>query len=361
MFFCANRLTGQTIFQCGDLVNVIKMLDAEGISAIIRHQRLEIETLEGTKNHLLEKVSQLKGFLPQKESFQASIGNLPIVQDERDSMFRQLQDIAKARLEENSLDVAAQYCLYLLTSLAAIEKTNEELEETYIQTKFGQDLVKPVSSISYEIPAEMDRITESYASLKAELALAESHLDLARKANESMRRELDEARKRYEKMSSSIPSLVRQAEDDIAQVEDALRAKEEQYRSTSERLETRQIRATQRKELITELVAKLDSESLGLPDGRQQQMMSSLRSLLVAVNTDDAGTDVTMMSHARALVHLGNAQQPKPHTPEKPRGPARQSRPPLTPSDLPERARRVKTMLAKLSPKSPSNDDDLDI
>ena len=60
MFFCANRLTGQTIFQCGDLVNVIKMLDAEGISAIIRHQRLEIETLEGTQNSLAETVSQLK-------------------------------------------------------------------------------------------------------------------------------------------------------------------------------------------------------------------------------------------------------------------------------------------------------------
>ena len=354
-------ILSETRKQKVELINVIKMLDAEGISAIIRHQRLEIETLEGTKNHLLEKVSQLKGFPPQTESFQASINHLPTVREERDAMFRQLQDIAKERLEENSLDVSAQYCLYLLTSLAAIEKTNEELEETYIQTKFGEDLVKPVSSISYEIPAEMDRITESYASLKAELALAESHLDVARKANESMRRELDEARKRYEKMSSSIPSLVRQAEDDVAQVEEALRAKEEQYKSASERLETRQVRATQRNALITELISKLDSESLALPNGRQQQMMSSLRSLLTAVNTDEVGTDVTMMSHARALVHLGNAQHSKPQTPEKPHGPAPQSRPPLTPSDLPERARRVKTMLAKLSPRSPSNDDDLDI
>lgn len=337
------------------------MLDVEGINAMIRHQRQEIETLEGTKSHLSEKVAQLKGFLPQKATFEDSLKRLPAAKEERNAILNQLKEIATHRLDENNLDVSANYCLYLLTSLASIERTNEELEETYIQTKFGDDLVNPTSSISYNIPADMDRITERYSTLKAELALAESHLDTAKKANESMRRELDDARKRYEKMSSSIPSLARQAQDDITQVENALRIKEEQQRNTSERLASRQLRSTQRTALINDFIHQLDPSNLNLPNTRHSTMLSSLRSLLMAVNDTQSGTDVTMMSHARALVHTATSITRHPLTPEKPRPappPPRvpltptnpQRRTPLTPQDLAERAREVKAKLAMLSP-----------
>ena len=337
------------------------MLDVEGINAMIRHQRQEIETLEGTKSHLSEKVAQLKGFLPQSATFEDSLKRLPAAKEERNAILNQLKEIATHRLDENNLDVSANYCLYLLTSLASIERTNEELEETYIQTKFGDDLVNPTSSISYDIPADMDRITERYSTLKAELALAESHLDTAKKANESMRRELDDARKRYEKMSSSIPSLARQAQDDITQVENALHIKEEQQRNTSERLASRQLRSTQRTSLINDFIHQLDPSNLNLSNTRHSNMLSSLRSLLMAVNDTQSGTDVTMMSHARALVHTATSITHHPLTPEKPRpapptprvpltptNPQRQT--PLTPQDLAERAREVKAKLAMLSP-----------
>ena len=321
------------------------MLDVETVNAIMRHQRLEIETLEGTQHSLSEKVCQLKEFVPQQESFQATLRRLPILQEECNAFFDKLKSIAKERLEKNQCDVCAMYCLYLLNSLATIERANEELEELYVQTKFGQDLVNPSSQISFTIPTKMDRITERYTKLKEELSVADSHLKIAQKANESMRKELEESRSRYTKMASSIPNLARRLETKIQEIDTATKAKEQQYQAISERLQARVARAEQRTTLINEMITQLTPEFLQLPDGKQQQLLGSLRSILTAANDVSEGSDAAITSHSRALCSI-SASGCLEKTPEQPRSPI------LPPKlDNVQRARQVRAMLAMLSPK----------
>ena len=317
------------------------MLDLETVNAIVRHQRQEIETLEGTQNSLAEKVSQLKAFAPQKESFETTLRRLPIVREERDVLLEDLKEAAQSRA---GYDVCARYCLYLLSCLATLERTNEELEELYVQTKYGEDLVSPGNQVSLAIPTNMDEIAVKYGQLKEELALAESHLAIARKTNESVRRELDETRSRYRQMSASIPELARQLEAELEELNTSTLSKEEQQKSVSGRLDTRETRATQRTKLIDEMVAQLEPAALELPEGRQQQLLGALRSLLLSANDTAQGTDATMMSHVRALIQLSAS-------PSIDKAPA-QPRSPILPAKLgmPQRARQVKAMFSMLSP-----------
>lgn len=321
------------------------MLDVETVNAIIRHQRLEIETLEGTQHSLLEKVCQLKEFVPQQDSFQATLRRLPILQEEHNTIFEKIKSIAKERLERNQCDVCAMYCLYLINSLATIERANEELEDLYVQTKFGQDLANPNSKISFTIPTKMDLITERYTKLREELSMAESHLKIARKANESMRKELEESRSRYNKMASSIPNLARPLETKITEIDTAIKATDQQYQAISERFQTRLARTKQRTTLINEMITQLKPESLQLPDGKQQQLLGSLRSILTAANDASEGSDASITSHCRAFCRI-SASGCLEKTPEQPRSPI------LPPKlDNIQRARQVRAMLAMLSPK----------
>ena len=320
------------------------MLDLETVNAVLRHQRQEIETLEGTENSLVEKALQLKAFLPQKESFETTLRRLPIVREERDVLLENLKETAQARAAEDGCDVCAKYCLYLLNCLATLERTNEELEELYVQTKYGEDLVNPGNQISIDIPRNMDEITVKYGQLKDELSLAESHLAIAQKTNESVRRELDETRSRYRQMSASIPELARQLEAELAELSASTLSKEEHQKSVSGRLDTRETRVTQRTKLIDEMVAQLEPTALELPEGRQQQLLGALRSLLLSANDPAQGTDTTMMSHARALVQLSES-------PSIDKAPV-QPRSPILPAKLgmPQRARQIKAMFSMLSP-----------
>ncbi|KAH0793483.1 hypothetical protein GPJ56_002530 [Histomonas meleagridis] len=300
-----------------------------------------------------KKVSLIRSNIPNQESYREYIKLYPGKKKQRDALINRLEEIAKEKFQTSKrFDMNAFYCLHLIRKFKEADTLNEELEKKLIETSYGSNSQSFDEAFKLQIPTTLEELKRKYKQISDDLVRLETNIKISHSAIETSRKKIENARKRFTKSENLIPDDYRSITQQLDQVQQDYDNHLQAYNRELQRVKDRQTKFENRTKLISELISKLNPDSVHLPENTMaMKQLDKIRLILANINGNSPDDKYVMRKLKSFLLISSNGRQINtqeyniPKTPEPKRSPILQLSPKPSFDEIQHEFNKVKTML----------------
>lgn len=170
----------------------------------------EIINLQNTLDFLSEKQQRLTIDLASQQNYQKFIDETPSIIQERDNLLQELEDIANLKYEKsNYTDMCANMCLYLINRQRQSENLLAQLQDQYIDAKYGKRFLFAELAKNDPLPKSLEKMKPKYKIIKQEGLQIAKLIEDTQNVLQSTKRELEDERKDNRESERSVPEKAR--------------------------------------------------------------------------------------------------------------------------------------------------------
>ncbi|OHT07080.1 hypothetical protein TRFO_05277 [Tritrichomonas foetus] len=260
------------------------------ITRTFRVQNNEIANLENTLEYLRDKKKSLDINELTQESYKKLIDSLPNFVRKRDSLLKELENLAAMKYEESHhSDMTANLCLYLINQQKCTEYLNETLEKQYIDSKYSKErFLFAELAMDDSLPQNLEEMKPKYESLKKELIKIDDDLKTKTKALLNVKEELENMRKENRDSEKSVPETTRIMIATVEELDRQLEQNEKKLQKKQHEIDEKKAKYDKRVNLIDDIVRTLSESNKQVKnDTKLYKVQNELKLILGNINSEN--------------------------------------------------------------------------
>ena len=156
----------------------------------------EIINLQNTLNFLSDRQQSLQIDEISQQNYKKFIDSAPTIVQMRNDLLQELENLAVQKYEEsNCMDMTANLCLYLINKQRKAEALVSQLQNQFIESKFGNRFLKAELAKNDPIPENLEAMKPKYKTLKHDFDKIAKDIDEIQSVLQTTKKNIDSMRK----------------------------------------------------------------------------------------------------------------------------------------------------------------------
>lgn len=248
----------------------------------------EIINLQNTLNFLSERQQRLTIDSNSQQNYQEFIDSTPSIIEKRDCLLKELEDIAKLKFEEsNYTDMTANMCLYLINKQRQVEDLTNQLQDQYIESKYGKRFLFAELAKNESLPTNLAEMKPKYRTLRNELDRLTKKINETEAVKNDTIKELEDIRKINRDSEKSVPETarnmlysVKECDKQLSEISRKAQKKQIEYNDKKSQYD-------KRISLINEIINDLKGEMSKQTNDPSQEICKELKLILENINGEN--------------------------------------------------------------------------
>lgn len=248
----------------------------------------EIVNLQNTLAFLSDRQQSLKIDEKTQKNYQRFIDSAPKIVQERDSLLKELADIAKFKYESSShTDMTANMCIYLINKQKKAEELIVQLQNQYIESKYGKRFLLAELAENDPFPEKLEKMKPKYKSLKHDLDKFTENIEENQAVLQSIKKELDDIRKNNRESERSVPETARNMFYSVNEYDKQFHEISQKAQKKQTEYDDKKFRYEKRINLINDIIGTLKDEVIDQADKPSKTIVNELKLIFENINGEN--------------------------------------------------------------------------